>query len=91
MNKELGAMKSETANNRLKWPTMMKRESVIQSVFDCWKRAVQMARASIGVPDYDTYVAHIREHHPERVPMSYGEFFTQRQNARYKGGGGRCC
>jgi uncharacterized short protein YbdD (DUF466 family) len=63
----------------------------VQTVSGCWKRAVQIARASIGVPDYDTYVAHFREHHPERQPMSYSEFFTQRQNARYKGGGGRCC
>ena len=56
-----------------------------------WQRAVQIGRASIGVPDYDTYVAHIRLHHPERAPMSYEAFFIERQNARYKGGGGRCC
>ncbi len=56
-----------------------------------WRRAVQIGRASIGVPDYDTYVAHILQQHPERTPMTYEAFFVERQNARYKGGGGRCC
>lgn len=63
----------------------------VQTLLTCWTRAVQIARRCIGVPDYDTYLHHLREHHPDRVPMSYPEFFTERQNARYKGGGGRCC
>jgi uncharacterized short protein YbdD (DUF466 family) len=56
-----------------------------------WRRAVQMARLSIGVPDYDTYVAHMRRHHPEREVMSYARFFDERMQARYRAGGGRCC
>ena len=44
-----------------------------------------------GVPDYDAYVKHLREHHPEREVPSYKEFFRERQVARYKGTGGRCC
>jgi uncharacterized short protein YbdD (DUF466 family) len=55
------------------------------------KRAVQTARLCCGVPDYDAYVKHLREHHPERKVPSYAEFFRERQEARYKGGGGRCC
>lgn len=51
----------------------------------------QAARLMVGVPDYDTYVAHVRAHHPERRVMSYEEFFRDRQEARYRGGGGRCC
>lgn len=51
----------------------------------------QTARLMVGVPDYDTYVAHVRTHHPERRVMSYEEFFRERQEARYRGGGGRCC
>ena len=57
----------------------------------CWRRAVQTARLLIGVPDYDTYVEHMRLHHPERPVMSYEEFFNERMQARYRGGGGRCC
>jgi uncharacterized short protein YbdD (DUF466 family) len=56
-----------------------------------WQRAVQFGRVIIGVPDYETYLCHQREHHPERIPMSYEQFFLDRQTARYKGGGGRCC
>ncbi|HXE78259.1 MAG TPA: YbdD/YjiX family protein, partial [Rhodanobacter sp.] len=44
-----------------------------------------------GVPDYDTYVAHLRQHHPGRAIPGYAEFFRERQIARYKGTGGRCC
>ena len=56
-----------------------------------WKQAVRTARLSCGVPDYDVYVKHLREHHPEREIPSYKEFFSERQVARYKGTGGRCC
>ena len=56
-----------------------------------WRRAVQTARLLIGVPDYDTYVAHVRARHPERPVMSYEEFFAERMRARYRNGGGRCC
>jgi uncharacterized short protein YbdD (DUF466 family) len=56
-----------------------------------WKHAVQTARLSCGVPDYDAYVRHLREHHPEREVPSYQAFFRERQVARYKGTGGRCC
>ncbi|MFL5350819.1 MAG: YbdD/YjiX family protein [Hyalangium sp.] len=56
-----------------------------------WRKAVQTARLIIGVPDYDTYVEHMRAHHPERPVMSYPEFFNERMQARYRGGGGRCC
>ena len=56
-----------------------------------WKRARQTARSAIGIPDYETYLRHISKHHPERAPMSYDEFFLDRQAARYRGTGGRCC
>ncbi len=52
----------------------------------------QTLRLMVGVPDYDGYVAHMRENHPDQAPMSYSEFFRNRQDARY-GGKGRvgCC
>ena len=56
-----------------------------------WKWAVQTARLCCGVPDYDVYVAHLRRAHPDRRIPSYEEFFRERQEARYKGTGGRCC
>ena len=56
-----------------------------------WRRSVRIARQVIGVPDYETYLAHLRAHHPQRALPTYREFFEERQRARYKGGGGRCC
>ena len=51
------------------------------------------ARLMVGVPSYDTYVEHMRRTHPGQTPMTYAEFFRDRQDARYggKGGGFRCC
>jgi uncharacterized short protein YbdD (DUF466 family) len=51
----------------------------------------QAAHLMVGVPDYETYVAHVRERHPDMPVMSYEEFFRERQKARYGGGVGRCC
>ncbi|NMF89591.1 YbdD/YjiX family protein [Aromatoleum petrolei] len=51
----------------------------------------QAARLMVGLPDYDTYVAHMKATHPDRPVMSYEEFFRERQEARYGGGAGRCC
>ena len=59
-----------------------------------WGRAVQTARLMVGIPDYDTYVAHRRAHHPGEPVMSYPEFFRERQKARYATEKGRlkgCC
>ena len=55
------------------------------------------AMMMIGVPSYDTYLAHMAEHHPGQKAMSYAEFFRNRQDARYGVGckegtrGFRCC
>ncbi len=57
-----------------------------------WRRLVQTARLCCGVPDYDNYVRHTLEHHPERKVMDYPTFFRERQEARYGGRSGfRCC
>ncbi len=40
----------------------------------------------IGMPDYDNYVEHMRVNHPDQTPMTYEEFFRERQDARYHGG-----
>ena len=56
-----------------------------------WRRLVQTARLCCGVPDYDNYVRHLREKHPDRPVPDYATFFRQRQDARYGRGGFRCC
>ena len=52
------------------------------------------ARLMIGVPDYETYVAHRLANHPDQPIMTYVEFFRERQEARYAITKGRfrgCC
>ncbi|EPD3050800.1 YbdD/YjiX family protein [Proteus mirabilis] len=55
----------------------------------------QAARMLIGIPDYDNYVQHMKDNHPDKPVMTYNEFFRERQEARYGGGDGeggfRCC
>lgn len=68
-------------SRRHAWPVMQA----------AWKWAVQTARLCCGVPDYDVYVQHLKRHHPEREIPDYETFFRERQVARYKGTGGRCC
>jgi uncharacterized short protein YbdD (DUF466 family) len=46
------------------------------------------ARLMVGVPDYQTYVAHQRTIHADQPVMSYEEFFRERQSARYEIGKG---
>ncbi|MGO3928516.1 YbdD/YjiX family protein [Rhodopseudomonas pseudopalustris] len=56
--------------------------------------SVRAARLMVGIPDYQTYVEHRQEQHPDKPIMSYGEFFVERQNARFAVGKGRfrgCC
>jgi uncharacterized short protein YbdD (DUF466 family) len=58
------------------------------------KCVCQGARLLVGMPDYDTYVAHMRSTHPGAPVMSYPEFFRDRQNARFGADGRkgfRCC
>ena len=51
----------------------------------------QCAQLMVGIPDYETYVAHVTRAHPGRAPMTYEEFFRERQAARYGARGMRCC
>lgn len=74
----------------------------LQDLFDQSASAVRAARywstrtarLMIGVPDYETYVAHRQAKHPDQPIMTYVEFFGERQQARYAVGKGRfrgCC
>lgn len=53
----------------------------------------QSMRLMVGLPEYDTYLAHMEATHPDQLPMSYEDFFRERQEARYGGAGkrGGCC
>jgi uncharacterized short protein YbdD (DUF466 family) len=62
-----------------------------QRIRSAWALAVQTARLIVGVPDYETYLTHMRRTHPDKTPMSREEFFGERMHARYGSGASRCC
>jgi uncharacterized short protein YbdD (DUF466 family) len=51
----------------------------------------RVARRVLGVPDYETYRAHLREAHPTATPLSRDEFVSRRLSERYSKPGARCC
>jgi uncharacterized short protein YbdD (DUF466 family) len=55
------------------------------------RRAAQVVRRVVGVPDYDTYVAHVQACHPGTVPLTQQEFERARLEDRYSRPGQRCC
>lgn len=61
------------------------------SLADQVRRVAKVVRTIIGAPDYDRYVTHVRECHPERQPMTRDEFAKSRLEARYNQPGNRCC
>ena len=57
-----------------------------------WSRCARIARAMVGMPDYDAYLRHMAQRHPGAPVMDPVAFFRDRQQARYGAkGGGRCC
>ena len=55
-------------------------------------RRIQRAfRRIIGAPDYERYVAHVRECHPGVVALTREEFERARLEDRYSRPGQRCC
>jgi uncharacterized short protein YbdD (DUF466 family) len=65
-----------------------------QQLGQLYRQFRRTARLMIGVPDYETYVAHRNANHPGEPVMTYAEFFRERQDARYGAKGGkisRCC
>ena len=69
----------------------MSPREMIRSTRDRVERVAKVVRRIIGVPDYDTYVAHVRAHHPGATPMCQKDFEQMRINDRYSRPGARCC
>ena len=71
-------------------PARLARE-VVRRARRAWCAAARMARLAIGIPDYEVYVAHMRERHPGAPRMDRGAFVLERMQARYGKGRARCC
>lgn len=55
------------------------------------RRALSILHRIIGAPDYDGYVAHARQAHPDRPILTRDEFVRQRLEDKYSRPGSRCC
>jgi uncharacterized short protein YbdD (DUF466 family) len=55
------------------------------------RRIGRVVRTIIGAPDYERYVAHVRQCHPGQPVMTREEFAKSRLEARYSQPGNRCC
>jgi uncharacterized short protein YbdD (DUF466 family) len=55
------------------------------------RQAATVVRRIVGAPDYERYLAHVQDCHPDRVPMSRVEFWRERLESRYSKPGARCC
>ncbi len=56
-----------------------------------WSVFSRTAKAVLGIPDYEAYVAHVAERHAGAVAMSREAFFAAKQDARFGSTGMRCC
>jgi len=56
-----------------------------------WQKLREGGALMVGVPDYERYLAHMRETHPGQEPLSRDAFMRNRMQARYGGkGSGKC-
>lgn len=61
------------------------------SLREFWQRLREGGALMVGVPDYERYLTHMREHHPGLTPLSREAFVRARMLARYGGKGtGKC-
>ncbi|RZU36899.1 uncharacterized short protein YbdD (DUF466 family) [Fluviicoccus keumensis] len=58
---------------------------------EAWRKLREGGALMVGVPDYDRYLQHMRDKHPELTPLSREAFVRGRMLARYGGKGtGKC-
>ena len=48
-----------------------------------WQRLQQSFRLMVGVPDYQTYLEHMKKNHTDLVPMDAKTFYRYCVDARY--------
>lgn len=48
-----------------------------------FRRVAQTLRLMVGIGDYEGYVDHMRQQHPDQQPMTKADYFRYCQMARY--------
>ncbi len=55
-----------------------------------YKRSDRFFHLLVGMPSYDKYLEHMQIHHPDKIPKTQKEFFTQALEAKYGAGSIKC-
>jgi uncharacterized short protein YbdD (DUF466 family) len=63
----------------------------VAGVRETLRRAAAVVRRVIGVPDYERYLAHVRQCHPDQQPLTRQQFEESRLHDKYSRPGQRCC
>jgi len=58
---------------------------------EAFAQARRTARLMVGIPDYETYLAHRRAAHPGEPALSRDDFHRNRTERRFGAGTSRCC
>lgn len=65
--------------------------SAASDVLQAGRYMARGVRQQLIGADYGAYLAHMGRTHPDQAPLSYEDFFRERQEARYSSRTGRCC
>lgn len=60
-------------------------------MIEALERIAKVVRRVIGVPDYESYLAHLAARHPHEVPMTREAFARDALLRRHSRPGSRCC
>ena len=61
------------------------------SLLQLWQKLREGGALMVGVPDYERYLRHMQETHPELPALSHDAFMRARMLARYGGkSSGKC-
>ncbi|GMR63899.1 TPA: YbdD/YjiX family protein [Bacillus anthracis] len=67
---------------------------MLKRLWKVWGQRKHFISLLVGVPSYETYVEHMKKHHPEEDVVCQKQFFAEAQEARFNAKGGkisRCC
>lgn len=70
------------------------RGTMLKRLRQVWGQRKHFISLLVGVPSYETYVEHMKKHHPEEEVVCQKQFFAEAQEARFNAKGGkisRCC
>ncbi|MCL6517863.1 YbdD/YjiX family protein [Alicyclobacillus sp.] len=57
-----------------------------------WRRLNRNIKTIFGMPDYERYLEHHRQAHPDQTPLSEREYYKRYLKDRYDSGQvNRCC